>query len=86
MITTGPHSAGMGVKFYTGDMFPKEYKGTMFIARKGSWNRTKKFGYDVVNVTAVGGRQEREADAVPDRLHGPEGQHASGAGPPTSRS
>ena len=50
VITTGPHSAGMGVKFYTGDMFPKEYKGTMFIARKGSWNRTKKFGYDVVNV------------------------------------
>jgi cytochrome c553 len=40
----------MGVKFYTGDMFPKEYKGTMFIARKGSWNRTEKFGYDVVNV------------------------------------
>jgi hypothetical protein len=40
----------MGLKFYTGDMFPKEYKGTMFIARKGSWNRTEKFGYDVVNV------------------------------------
>ena len=40
----------MGVKFYTGDMFPKEYQGTMFIARKGSWNRTKKFGYDVINV------------------------------------
>jgi len=50
VITTGPHSAGMGVKFYTGDMFPKDYKGTMFIARKGSWNRTEKFGYDVVNV------------------------------------
>jgi glucose/arabinose dehydrogenase len=46
----GPHAANMGVKFYTGDMFPKEYKNTMFIARKGSWNRTKKFGYDVVNV------------------------------------
>jgi glucose/arabinose dehydrogenase len=52
VITTGPHSAGMGLKFYTGDMFPKEYKGTMFIARKGSWNRTEKLGYDVVNVRA----------------------------------
>ncbi|MBE0624441.1 MAG: PQQ-dependent sugar dehydrogenase [Burkholderiales bacterium] len=50
VITTGPHAAGMGVKFYTGEMFPKEYQGTMFIARKGSWNRSKKFGYDVINV------------------------------------
>ncbi|HEY5636244.1 MAG TPA: PQQ-dependent sugar dehydrogenase [Burkholderiales bacterium] len=46
----GPHAAVMGVKFYTGTMFPKAYQGTMFIARKGSWNRTKKFGYDVVTV------------------------------------
>ncbi|MFM9980381.1 MAG: PQQ-dependent sugar dehydrogenase [Burkholderiales bacterium] len=46
----GPHAAVMGVKFYTGSMFPAEYKDTMFIARKGSWNRTQKFGYDVVNV------------------------------------
>lgn len=50
----GPHAAVMGVKFYTGDMFPAEYKDTMFIARKGSWNRTKKFGYDVVNVRPSG--------------------------------
>ncbi|MEO8202777.1 MAG: PQQ-dependent sugar dehydrogenase [Betaproteobacteria bacterium] len=46
----GPHAAVMGLKFYTGDMFPAQYKNTMFVARKGSWNRTKKFGYDVVNV------------------------------------
>jgi glucose/arabinose dehydrogenase len=46
----GAHAAVMGVKFYTGDMFPKGYKNTMFIARKGSWNRTDKFGFDVVNV------------------------------------
>ncbi len=31
-------------------MFPKEYQNTMFIARKGSWNRTDKIGFDVVNV------------------------------------
>jgi glucose/arabinose dehydrogenase len=46
----GPHAAVMGVKFYTGDMFPKEYQNTMFIARKGSWNRDVKYGFDVVNV------------------------------------
>ena len=46
----GPHAAAMGVKFYTGKMFPAEYQNTMFIARKGSWNRTKPMGFDVVNV------------------------------------
>jgi glucose/arabinose dehydrogenase len=48
----GPHAAAMGVLFYTGKMFPAEYRDTMFIARKGSWNRTKPFGFDVVNVRA----------------------------------
>jgi glucose/arabinose dehydrogenase len=45
---TGPHSAGLGIKFYTGSMFPATYKNAAFIARRGSWNREKKFGYDVV--------------------------------------
>ena len=48
--TMGPHAAVMGVHFYTGTMFPPEYRNTMFVARKGSWNRTKKFGFDVVTV------------------------------------
>lgn len=48
--TMGPHAAAMGVHFYTGGMFPAEYRNTMFVARKGSWNRTQKFGYDVVTV------------------------------------
>jgi glucose/arabinose dehydrogenase len=46
----GPHAAAMGVKFYSGKMFPAEYQNTMFIARKGSWNRTQPAGFDVVNV------------------------------------
>ena len=49
--TMGGHSAVMGLHFYTGTMFPPEYRNAMFIARKGSWNRTKKNGYDVVMVT-----------------------------------
>ena len=48
--TVGPHAAVMGMHFYTGSMFPPEYRNTMFVARKGSWNRTKKFGYDVITV------------------------------------
>jgi glucose/arabinose dehydrogenase len=44
---TGPHSAGLGIKFYTGNMFPENYKNVAFIARHGSWNREQRFGYDV---------------------------------------
>lgn len=48
----GGHAAVMGLQFYTGNMFPAEYKNAMFIARKGSWNRTTKSGFDVVMVKA----------------------------------
>jgi glucose/arabinose dehydrogenase len=46
--TLGPHAAALGMRFYTGNMFPADYKNNAIIARRGSWNRTKKFGYDVV--------------------------------------
>jgi glucose/arabinose dehydrogenase len=46
----GPHVAPLGMRFYTGRMFPREYGGAIFIARHGSWNRTKKIGGDVVVV------------------------------------
>jgi glucose/arabinose dehydrogenase len=51
VTTMGPHTAAMGVRFYTGSMFPAEYRNAMFVARKGSWNRSKKIGFDVVTVT-----------------------------------
>jgi glucose/arabinose dehydrogenase len=47
----GPHAAALGMRFYTGNMFPADYKNSAFIARRGSWNRTQKFGYDVVVAT-----------------------------------
>lgn len=50
VTTMGPHAAVMGAHFYTGSMFPAEYRNVLLVARKGSWNRTKKFGYDVVAV------------------------------------
>jgi glucose/arabinose dehydrogenase len=46
----GPHSASLGMRFYTGNMFPKAYKNAIIVARHGSWNRSKKFGGDVVVV------------------------------------
>jgi len=48
----GPHVATMGIKFYTGNMFPPEYKNAALIARKGSWNSNQKVGFDVVMVKA----------------------------------
>ncbi|WP_247513303.1 PQQ-dependent sugar dehydrogenase [Bradyrhizobium sp. 157] len=44
----GPHSAALGMRFYTGNMFPKAYKSAAIIARHGSWNRSRKVGGDVV--------------------------------------
>ena len=46
----GPHVAPLGLKFYTGKMFPDEYKGDIFIAEHGSWNRSKKIGYRISRV------------------------------------
>lgn len=50
----GPHVAGLGMKFYTGNMFPSEYKNRIFIAEHGSWNRSQKIGYRVMQVTLDG--------------------------------
>jgi glucose/arabinose dehydrogenase len=43
----GPHAGSLGIRFYTGSMFPKNYQNIAFVVRRGSWNREKKFGYDV---------------------------------------
>jgi glucose/arabinose dehydrogenase len=43
----GPHSAPLGMSFYTGHMFPARYRDAIFIARHGSWNKTHKIGGDV---------------------------------------
>ncbi|UUX97181.1 PQQ-dependent sugar dehydrogenase [Aquabacterium sp. J223] len=50
VTTLGPHTAVMGIHFYTGNMFPAEYRNVAFVARRGSWNRERKSGYDVVTV------------------------------------
>ncbi len=44
----GPHSAPLGMRFYTGKMFPAQYRNAIFIARHGSWNKSHKIGGDVV--------------------------------------
>src|SRR5207245_11007218 len=51
LLKTGPHVAGNGVEFYTGSMFPAEYKNRAFLAQRGSWNRSKQVGFRVMMVT-----------------------------------
>jgi glucose/arabinose dehydrogenase len=47
----GAHVAPLGMRFYTGKMFPAEFRNNIFLARHGSWNRTTKQGYDVIRVS-----------------------------------
>ncbi|MDP6437118.1 MAG: PQQ-dependent sugar dehydrogenase [Gammaproteobacteria bacterium] len=46
-LELGPHVAALGIVFYTGDMFPAEYRNQAFIAEHGSWNRSERIGYRV---------------------------------------
>jgi glucose/arabinose dehydrogenase len=46
-LLLGPHVAALGMRFYTGNSFPEEYRNQIFIAEHGSWNRSKKIGYRI---------------------------------------
>jgi glucose/arabinose dehydrogenase len=50
------HSAPLGLDFYDGEMFPEEYRGNLFVALHGSWNRGKRTGYKVVRVVMEAGQ------------------------------
>src|SRR6267378_2466185 len=52
----GPHVAAIGMRFYTGRMFPEKYRGGIFIAEHGSWNRSTPIGYRVSFVKVENGR------------------------------
>lgn len=50
----GAHVAALGLKFYTGSMFPGKYKNQIFIAEHGSWNRSEKSGYRIMLASTNG--------------------------------
>jgi glucose/arabinose dehydrogenase len=52
----GPHVAALGMRFYTGSMFPESYRNQIFIAEHGSWNRSVPIGYRVTLVRLDGNR------------------------------
>jgi glucose/arabinose dehydrogenase len=51
-----PHSAPLGMAFYTGRQFPAEYQGDLFVALHGSWQRALKTGYKLVRIKMHDGR------------------------------
>ena len=52
------HSSLLDLVFYDGDQFPAEYKGSLFVALKGSWNRSEPTGYKIVRVPFKDGKPE----------------------------
>jgi glucose/arabinose dehydrogenase len=59
-LKLGAHEAALGMRFYTGTMYPAEYRGQIFIAEHGSWNRKKKVGYRVALVRLRDGKPVSE--------------------------
>ncbi|HLZ20048.1 MAG TPA: sorbosone dehydrogenase family protein, partial [Smithellaceae bacterium] len=55
-IELGPHVAALGMRFYTGSLFPPEYKNRIFIAEHGSWNRLTPIGYRITTVKLDGNK------------------------------
>ena len=51
----GPHVAALGMRFYTGDMFPETYRNNIILAEHGSWNRTTPLGYRLVRAEVEDG-------------------------------
>jgi len=54
-ILLQPHSASLQMMVYTGDQFPAEYKGSIFAAEHGSWNRAKRTGYKIIRAIVKDG-------------------------------
>lgn len=59
----GAHVAALGMRFYTGAMFPPEYRGRIFIAEHGSWNRVIAAGYRMMTVRFAEGKPVYEVFA-----------------------
>jgi glucose/arabinose dehydrogenase len=66
------HVAALGMRFYTGTMFPAEYRHDVFVAQHGSWNRSTPIGYRVMRVKLDGSRVESVETFVEGWLAGGE--------------
>ena len=63
-----PHNASLQLTFYEGKQFPAEYRGDIFAAQHGSWNRAVRTGYNVIRVPLQG--KDRPTGEYQDFLTG----------------
>lgn len=64
------HVASLGMRFYTGKMFPEKYRGGIFIAEHGSWNRSSKIGYRVTFVKVANNQAQSYETFADEWLEG----------------
>jgi glucose/arabinose dehydrogenase len=69
-VTLPAHVAPLGLAFYTGNVFPVPYRGDLFVALHGSWNRSLPIGYGVVHVHLVSGRPQGPPESFVAGWHG----------------
>jgi glucose/arabinose dehydrogenase len=67
------HSASLNLCFYTGEQFPLEYRGDIFAALHGSWNRSRRTGYKIVRVPLDQGKANGEYEDFVTGFVTPEG-------------
>jgi glucose/arabinose dehydrogenase len=68
-----PHSAPLGITFYTGKQFPADYQGDLFVALHGSWNRAVRTGYKIVRVKLRNGQATGEYEDFVTGFVAPDG-------------
>ncbi len=64
------HSATLGLTFYTGSMFPPDFRGDLFVALHGSWNRSVPTGYKLIRIPMGSGRPGAPQDFATGWLQG----------------
>jgi glucose/arabinose dehydrogenase len=69
-----PHNASLGLTFYDGRQFPAEYRGDLFAAEHGSWNRAIRTGYEVIRVPLKDGHATGEFEDFLTGFVMPDGQ------------
>lgn len=69
-----PHVASLEMTFYVGQQFPADYRGNIFAAEHGSWNRRKRAGYEVVRIRIKNDHSTGEYEDFLTGFVTPEGQ------------
>ena len=60
----GPHTASLGLEFYTGTLFPEPYRHGVFVGQHGSWNRKPRSGYKVIFIPFTDGMPTGEPEDI----------------------